>query len=231
MIGGAWLLAVLGIARLPVEAVVGLALIVLGASIVITGRTDWSLSRRGWPLWAGAALLLIAFVTSNATSFGQPQLRLHAGNSSFTATSWDSLPTKVTGGAGNVTIDLSHLKGAPPHAETLDVASAFGNIHVLLPPDADVAFQGRVVAGQVCDNGATLGSGGGVVVSNQVIQQKPGPVLTLDVKEVFGQVDIGTGCRVSPVPTPPTPPATVGSTQIPAAPTPAGQSLTLGGRG
>jgi hypothetical protein len=64
LFGVAWLIGATGALHVSIEGVVAVGLMLLGASLVVTGRTDWSLSRRSWPVWLGAALIAVLVATS-----------------------------------------------------------------------------------------------------------------------------------------------------------------------
>ena len=70
LFGVAWLIGATGALHLSVEGVVAIGLMVLGAALVVTGRTDWSLSRRSWPMWLGAALIVLLIATSSTFGLG-----------------------------------------------------------------------------------------------------------------------------------------------------------------
>ncbi|HLY81398.1 MAG TPA: DUF308 domain-containing protein, partial [Acidimicrobiales bacterium] len=69
--GLAWLAAGSHLLRVSGEAVLAVALMVLGAATVITARTDWALSRRKWPIWLGAGLVIVLIGTWTSPGFGR----------------------------------------------------------------------------------------------------------------------------------------------------------------
>ena len=90
LFGVAWLIGATSVLHVSIEAVVAIGLMLLGASLVVTGRTDWSLSRRSWPVWLGIGLIGVLVVTSSAfglggaldsVSFGNKTVRPRAGRS------------------------------------------------------------------------------------------------------------------------------------------------------
>src|SRR5262249_23213984 len=65
MFGVAWLIGGLGALHLSTEAVLAAGLMLLGAALVVTARTDWSLSRHAWPIMLGGALVIGLLATSS----------------------------------------------------------------------------------------------------------------------------------------------------------------------
>jgi hypothetical protein len=195
LFGVAWLIGATGILHVSIEAVVAIGLMLLGASLVVTGRTDWSLSRRSWPVWLGIGLIGVLVVTSSAFGLGGALDSVSFGNKTVTAQG-GSLPTgTVHGGFGNLVVDLSHAN----KAGIVKVVSVAGNTTVEVPADAAVDLDARVVAGQICVNGKDVSDGVGAQDHGVVPQSSgaipPGPTITLHVHQVFGQIFIGgEGC-------------------------------------
>jgi Cell wall-active antibiotics response 4TMS YvqF len=195
LFGVAWLIGATGILHVSIEAVVAVGLMLLGASLVVTGRTDWSLSRRSWPVWLGIGLIGVLVVTSSAFGLGGALDSVSFGNKTVTAQG-GALPTgTVHGGFGNLVVDLTRANTAG----SVKVVSVAGNTTVRLPADATVDLDARVVAGQICVNGKEVSSGVGAQDHGDVQPGSPatapGPTITLHVHQVFGQIFIGTaGC-------------------------------------
>jgi hypothetical protein len=181
-----------------VEGVVAVGLMLLGAALVVTGRTDWSLSRRSWPVWLGAALIVVLIATSSTFGLGGALSSVSFGNKSQPAT-----PGKtVHGGFGNLTVALpAQLHPGGP----IKVTSVAGKIDIEppnptlpVPVPYHVAVNARVFAGQICANG-TNQSDGLSASSHQTFDVGPAdknsPTLNLDVRQMFGQILInGPGC-------------------------------------
>jgi hypothetical protein len=201
LFGVAWLIGAMGLWHVSIEGVVAVGLMLLGASLVVTGRTDWSLSRRSWPVLLGAGLIVILIATSTTFGLGGALNNVSLGNKTVSASASGQLPpSPVNGGLGNLTVDLSKM--APlTGSETLKVVSVAGQTTVFLPqkPTYNVTVDARVAAGQVCVDGQD-DSGPGAQY-NQPVPDGPGPkfpTLTLDVHESFGQIVIGSqGCKHS----------------------------------
>lgn len=188
LFGVAWLISALGVWHLSVEAVVALGLMLLGASLVVTGRTDWSLSRRSWPVWLGAGLIVVLVATSTTFGIGGALNSVSFGNTSVTPTT----PGKIHGGFGNLTVDASHMTPG-----TYNITSIAGQTTVKnIPPNDHVYINARVVGGQICITGRDAGNGLGVHV-HQDLNPAGAQTITLDVRQVFGQVQIGStgGCH------------------------------------
>ena len=192
LFGIAWLLGAVHAVHVSVEAVVAIGLMLLGASLIVTGRTDWSLSRRAWPVWMGAGMIAVLVATSSTFGIGGALQDISFGNNSVVATSGRT----VHGGFGSLTVDASNISAG----DTLNVDSVAGEIRVTgLPPRSTLSVDAHVLAGQICVNGKTISSGIGASV-NQTVNQTFGSqaAITVDVHEVFGQVVIGTpGCSRS----------------------------------
>jgi hypothetical protein len=187
LFGVAWLLGATHAVHVSVEAVVAVGLMLLGAALVITGRTDWSLSRRSWPVWLGAAMIVVLIATSS--TFG-------VSNISFgdqTVTAAGSTTQTVHGGFGNVTVHANQLAGG----DTLNIQSIAGNTFVdSLPTDATVQVNAHVFAGQICVNGQNVDSGVGAATNRTVPPTGPSTgTVTLNIHQTFGQVLVGSrGC-------------------------------------
>jgi hypothetical protein len=195
LFGVAWLIGATGALHLSIEGVVAVGLMVLGAALVVTGRTDWSLSRRSWPVWLGAALIAVLVATSSTFGLGGALSSVTFGNKSVPAT----VGSTVHGGFGNLTVTLpSRVQSGA----TIKVASVAGNIFIKPPATMSepyhVSVNARVFGGQVCMNGSSTDKGLGVHTQPAFNVGQPGPnspTLNLDVHQVFGQILInGEGC-------------------------------------
>ncbi len=197
LFGVAWLIGATSILHVSIEAVVAIGLMLLGASLVVTGRTDWSLSRRSWPVWLGLGLIGVLVLTSTTFGLGSALDSVSFGNKTVTAQN-GALPTgTVHGGFGNLTVDLSRAnKGGP-----VTVVSVAGNTTVTLPANATVDVDARVVGGQICLNDRDVSDGLGAQYHAHVGPGSggsavgTGPTIALHVHQVFGQILIdGAGC-------------------------------------
>jgi predicted membrane protein len=171
---------------------VAILLMVLGAVMIITARTDWGLSRRRWPVFLGAGLLVV--LAASSSGVGQ----LSFGDTSYTYTGAPLRP-EVRGGFGNVTVDLRRLGAAAlGSGRTLTISNFAGNVALALPAATDLTLDlsGRIFGGDACFNGQRLASGVGRTFA-QVIQGPAGaPTLHLRVRDGFGIIRIGSpgGC-------------------------------------
>ena len=104
---------------------------VLGASLVVTGRTDWSLSRRSWPVWLGLGMLVVLIATSTTFGLGGTLNGITFGNRTV-AVSTAQLPANtVHGGFGNLTVNVNG--GSLANSQTVRIVSVAGNTTVNLP--------------------------------------------------------------------------------------------------
>jgi hypothetical protein len=185
----AWLIGATGLHHVSIEAVVAVGLMLLGASLVITGRTDWSLSRRSWPMWLGAGLIVLLVATSTTFGLGGALNNVSFGHMKAGATPTGQLPSgTIHGGFGNLTVDLTHATTSG----TVRVVSVAGNTTVDLPPDAQVKVDARVVAGQISVNGQDTGNGLGAH-DHETIGGGGPTTLTVDIRQIFGQILIDQG--------------------------------------
>jgi hypothetical protein len=203
LFGVAWLIGATGVLHVSIEGVVAVGLMVLGASLVITGRTDWSLSRRSWPVWLGIAMIAVLIATSSTFGLGGALNQVSFGKRTVVVPT-SALPETVHGGFGTLTVDVSGISLASP--ETLRVVSVAGKTRVNLPqnPDYEISLNARLFAGQICVNGQRLSGGLSPQVHetiglgpqvHETIGSAPGPVLTLDVHQSAGMIQIGSaGC-------------------------------------
>lgn len=226
LFGLAWLIGATGVHHVSIEAIVAVGLMLLGASLVVTARTDWSLSRRSWPVWLGAGLIAVLIATSTTFGLGGALDSVSFGTThpSIDATSPPS--GTVHGGFGDLN---ATVKGQPTKNETIKLASVAGRTTVNFDSTKAnylVQVNAHVVGGQICVNGTNVGNG----MFAQNPPQSPfaigspeqqSPTLTLDVHQVFGQILInGTECGNGAAPPPQTPqkPTTPQTPQKPTTP-------------
>jgi hypothetical protein len=185
LVGLAWLGSASGVVSLSLETVVASVLVVLGAVMVVTARTDWSLSRRHWPVWLGI-ILLVLVMASAGTAGGLS--RLHFGPTDASPTATD-LGTPITNFAGPITVTLP-LDG-PKNGATLKVHDVFGPISVTVPKGAkyQVAVDARSHFGPVNVTGAD-GRRGVFPHKTANLGGSSGPTLRLVVTDVFGPVSV-----------------------------------------
>ena len=192
--GVAWLLSGLGAIHVATEAVLAAGLMLLGAAVIVTARTDWSLSRHAWPVIVGVVLVVGLFATS--ASFGVTGALSHLSFGDMQSAAGANGGT-VYGGFGQLTVNATDLK---PGA-TLHVQSVAGQTTIDVPSGRPVLVQGKVLAGQVCVNGRSYASGIGAssppvqvpaAAPNQ-LDQSSGPPATIYVHQLAGQVVIGSG--------------------------------------
>jgi hypothetical protein len=207
--GLAWLAAGTHLASVSTRAVFAIALMVVGAATVVTARTDWALSRRSWPVVAGAAVA-VALVASAATP-GLPVgfRHLEVGAQTFAPTSWRDLPSVIHGGFGKTTVQLGGITAPLPAPRTLDIDNAAGRIEILLPA-VPVQLDADIAAGQILINGVVT-AGVGRSAAETLNAGAAGPTLTLHVHSGFGSVNVvGPSSSVPTAdPTPPTLPTRV----------------------
>ncbi len=195
LFGVAWLIGATGILHVSIEAVVAVGLMLLGASLVVTGRTDWSLSRRSWPVWLGIGLIAVLIATSTTFGLGGGLDSVSFGNKTVTAQSGAPPSGTVHGGFGNLTVDLS----SATKSGSVKVVSIAGQTFIDLPPNVAGTVDARAFAGQICLNGQEVSQGVDPQYHGRLTTGTgSGPDITLQVHQMFGQIDIGgQGCARS----------------------------------
>jgi hypothetical protein len=195
LFGVAWLMGALRLVHLSAEGVVAAGLMLLGAAIIVTGRTDWSLSRRSWPVLVGVGLIAVLVLTSSAFGVAGVLGDVSFGSMSATAAPGD---TTIHGGFGDLRVNAAGFTSG-----TLTVKSVAGQTFVsgsgpggALPEDLQV--DARVVAGQICFNGQRVADGVGASWHSAPTPPPASGPYALDVHQVFGQIQIGSrGCSPS----------------------------------
>ena len=186
LFGTAWLLGALHAVRVPLEGVVAAGLMLLGAAVIITARTDWSLSRRSWPLWVGAGLIVVLVASSSTLGIAGTLEHVQFGTMDRTASSGQT----IHGGFGQLTVNA---RGLEPGA-TLKVVSAGGETAIETPPGIPVDVHARVLAGRICVDGSPRAQGLEASV-NSLFGSGPTRPVTLTVRQMAGTVIIdGGGC-------------------------------------
>jgi len=183
LVGLAWLGSASGVVSLSLETVLASVLVVLGAAMVVTARTDWSLSRRHWPVWLGIAVLVLVIASS-----GQGGLsRLHFGPITETPSA-SELSTPVTNVAGPITVTLP--TSAPARDVTLRVHDVFGPVSVVVPRDVQYAvhIEAHTRFGPVDLPG--VNDGNGMFSHKTATIKHAGPTVTVDASDVFGPINV-----------------------------------------
>jgi hypothetical protein len=197
LFGVAWLLGAVHVVHVSVAAVLAIGLMLLGASLIVTGRTDWSLSRKSWPVWLGAGMIVVLVATSSSFGTAGALQDVSFGNMGSVA----SNDHTVHGGFGNLTVDASKL--APGDTVTIDSVAGRTLIQNL-PSGIPVTVNARILAGQICIDGKNAADGVSASVSRDRFATPPAPgtglasstdPITLNVHQVFGQILVaGSGC-------------------------------------
>lgn len=194
LFGTAWLLGSVGAVHVPAEAVVAAGLVLLGAAVVVTARTDWSLSRHRWPVWAGAGLVGVLIATSSTFGVDGSLRHVSFGHMSVVAVPGGT----VYGGFGRLDVDASGLK--PGQAVTVE--SVAGQTDIRTPPGAALTVDARVVGGRICVFGRDVADGVGAGFDQLVSapgaptnSAPPAGAITIRVHQMAGEVVVGgTGC-------------------------------------
>jgi hypothetical protein len=185
LFGTAWLLGAAGVIRLPVEVVLAAGLMLVGGATVVTGRTDWGLSRHLWPMLVGGLLVLGLLATSSTYGVGGALAHPSAGQVRVRPTGTET----VYGGLGRLQVDASGVRpGTRITIETL-----VGQTVVTTPPGQGLSVHADVLAGQVCIDGQQYSDGVGA--SAAYTRSNGGPSVEVDVHQLGGQLVVnGPGC-------------------------------------
>jgi len=190
ILGLAWLASETGVFNVSLEAALAVVLAVLGAVMVVTARTDWSLSRRHWPVWLGTTLLVVLLVSANGNAISSGLSSLHFGPVSQRITSWPTATEEVSNLAGPIRVDLTSLTPGT-HSELLRIRNTFGPISVELPQTAkgyEIKVDAHTAFGPVDLPGPP--SSGRMFTNQTYTVGSSGPVLTVDVRDAFGPINV-----------------------------------------
>ncbi len=192
LVGLAWLASAAGIASLSLETVLATVLAVLGAVMVITARTDWSLSRKAWPVWLGLAVLVLVIASANSGGIGSSLSTLHFGPTAATPTAWVDAATPLTNFAGPITLDLRSLPVGGGD-QVLKVRDVFGPISVVVPasPRYRIHIRAHTSFGPVILPGNGARAGGMFTTRTfDIGSSVSGPALTLELNDAFGPISV-----------------------------------------
>jgi hypothetical protein len=172
--------------------------------MVITARTDWSLSRKSWPMWLGVVVLVLVIASANSGGLANGISNMHVGPTSATPTTWAD--TAVGNLAGPITLDLTQLPAGTVDT-TVRVHDVFGPITVSLPsnPQFHIHIRAHTAFGPV--NLPNQGNGNGGMFTTRTADIGPGASTTLDLElvDAFGPITVVTQSSqssLSPKPTP-----------------------------
>lgn len=184
--GAAWLLGALHILNVPMEGVLAVGSMLFGAAVIVTARTDWSMSRRSWPVWLGGGLVVALVATSASLGVGGALDHVSFGSMDRNVSGGDT----AYGGLGTLTVQASSV----PPGRGFAVKSEMGQTSIETRQDSPLVVHAGVLGGQICVDGEEVASGVGASVNGRY-GQGPGAPVTVTVHQLFGQVLIdGRGC-------------------------------------
>jgi len=179
--------------------VLAAVLVVLGAVMVITARTDWSLSRKAWPVLLGAVVLVLVMASASSGGLGSSFSSLNVGSTVAAPTSASDAGTPVANFAGPIRVDLTSLKTlAPGTTTTLRVHDVFGPINVVLPsnPAYTIKVRAHTAFGPVLL--ANQGERGGGMFTTKTEQYGGGGgTLDLQLNDSFGPIFVNIAAKPS----------------------------------
>ena len=157
--GVAWLVGGLGAIHLSTEAVLAAGLMLLGAALVVTARTDWSLSRHAWPVMFGGVLIVGLLATSTTFGVNGALANMEIGQINKTVGPHGGT---VYGGIGQLKVNATGVdKGS-----VVTVEHIAGETLISVPVGSTV--EGKVLAGQICIGGEPASNGVGATITTNV---------------------------------------------------------------
>lgn len=197
LVGLAWLSSTSGVFEVSLEGVLAAVLVIIGATMVLTARTDWALSRRAWPVLAGAVVILVLVGTSSAgTAIGAHLSSMQFGPQSTAPTLWADAATPITNLAGPVTVNLLAVSPQPgDRDEVLRIRTTAGPVDLTVPtqPPYHLRIHTRVAFGPVRIDDRQVSSGN---FSDYTVDYPSagaaGPLLDVEVSAGAGPVTLHT---------------------------------------
>jgi phage shock protein PspC (stress-responsive transcriptional regulator) len=185
--GALWLLDTVDVVSVSVSDGLGLGLVIVGACLIVAA---W----RGRP----GVLVPLAVVLAGLLVAGESlDVPLDAGTGERTVVvdTPGELRRHHELWAGDLTVDLR--EAALPATGTADVEAsvAIGQLEVFVPPEATVAVDAHLTAGEVSSPGGPEANESGLGVDSSFTLAGPpgGPRLHLDLSAGWGQVEITRG--------------------------------------
>jgi hypothetical protein len=222
--GLAWLAAGTHVLQLSAEAVLAVALMIVGVTTVLTARTDWALSRRSWPVLLGAGLVFALILASASPRFPGGFRDMRVGSRTLMYSSWAELPPTINGSVGRTVVDLTSLSPPLPATQAVHIGG-IGLIVVRLPPGVHVVIDAHVGAGSINLSGEQVANGLSSTTHRELNPLAAGPALELDINSGVGSVQVEQpSSAVFPNPTPPPNPMTPPTPTTP--PNPASSATT-----
>lgn len=174
------LLVITGTLHAAAETSLATCLVILGAAMVVTARTDWSLSRHVWPLLLGLALVGLVVSVSAV-----PGARRSVGDVRFVASPDQPVPAVISTGVGDLNVDLRAL---PAGVHDVTIEGLAGASRVALPAGRPVDLDAHLDGGQISVNGVAVRSG--PFVREHQHFGPPGHDVVIDVSENFGTIEV-----------------------------------------
>lgn len=170
----------------PAHAI-GIVLGVLGVGLVAGSFREGGRKLIGLAIPLG----IIGVLLTNA-NVGSPPLSGGLGDRNYAPTTVEQVRPSYELTAGNLTLDLTKL---PDHGVvTTNVHDMFGDVTVLLPPDADVNIDCQSTAGQVnCLGRSAQGISPEMVRKDDGEDGPGGVVINMDVATTAGNVEVSRG--------------------------------------
>jgi hypothetical protein len=177
-IGTGWLLELVGIA-VPWEALLPVAVLVIGISLLVLSRTGG----HGGLIVLGAVLTVLASVTAVVEGpFG-----LGVGDRYHAPTSLAQLQSDYTLGAGTLTLDLRQVPFPDGASTSVDVRVLMGEVLVQVPDDVEVVVEGRAGMGDVTVLDLTES---GIAPRLTLTTGDSARTLRLDVSVLLGSIEV-----------------------------------------
>jgi hypothetical protein len=189
VIGLGWMATTTHVADIPWRGTLAIALILLGGAMVLTARTDWSLSRRSWPVMLG--LLLLAGLVAGVNSLSWPTV----GPRSVSYDRWSAIPRVIQGGIGPLRVDLSGLPkptgtGPGDAPRLIQVRNDVGPVSVRVPADQCVHVDAVAGAGVVNDGNGPANSGIHASTNENIPDAGCRPTMDLSIRDSAGPISV-----------------------------------------
>lgn len=178
--GIAWLLAVTGVADVPIQVMVSTLLVLLGLGMILTR------SSRGF-VFLGALMVAFLAVGSSDTNIRMQGFE-GAGERIVSPDHISSLAPDYSMGAGQFTLDLSAIE-IPEGVTKVEASLGVGEMIVITPAGIGIEGDANIVGGEVIVFGRNLGSGFPVGVDLSQ-SGSSASTLQLDLNVGFGTIEI-----------------------------------------
>lgn len=184
-IGVLWLLDTLDVVELSGRDLLALALVLTGATLVVAA-------------WRGraAGMIPVAAVLIGVLTLGEllsVPVTAGTGDRTVVVTTAEQLAERHELFAGELTLDLTDAPLRRSRPTRLEASVSVGELHVIVPRDAEVDVTATVGAGEVKSPGGADANEGGIGLDQSFTLDGDGPQLELDLSVATGNVEVTRG--------------------------------------